>query len=126
MKDFLTNHPASTAVGFIHFSCFCGLEIYCLGISADGTPPLKAMGKLKVLLDGQPAALFSTNEGTSTSCPNCGIELELPSEEVLAGFAHRIQTQDLGQLFGQGSGQILEQPDTSSTRILPPGMSRGT
>ena len=91
MKEVLLNHPSSKAVGFIHFSCFCGLDIYCFGNSSEGVPPLKAIEKLRVLLDGQPAALFTTSDRPAAACPHCGIELELPSAEVLAGFARRTQ-----------------------------------
>jgi hypothetical protein len=92
MKQVLINHTSSKAVGFIHFSCFCGLDIYCFGNSSEGVPPLKAIDKLRGLLDGQPAALFTANDRPSTACPHCGIELELPSAEVLAGFARRTQS----------------------------------
>ncbi|GMQ78387.1 MAG: hypothetical protein BMS9Abin02_0894 [Anaerolineae bacterium] len=92
MKEVFINQPSSKAVGFIHFSCFCGLDIYCFGNSSEGKPPLKAIEKLRALLDGQPAALFTTNDRPATDCPHCGIELELPSAEVLAGFAHRAQS----------------------------------
>ena len=92
MKEVLTNHLSSRAVGFIHFSCFCGLDIYCFGNSSEGKPPLKAIDKLRSLLDGQKAALFTANDGPAAACPHCGIEMELPSAEVLAGFARRTQS----------------------------------
>jgi hypothetical protein len=92
MKEVLLDHLSSRAVGFIHFSCFCGLDIYCFGNSSKGKPPLKAIDKLRGLLDGRPAALFTTNDRPATACPRCGIELELPSAEVLAGFARRTQS----------------------------------
>ncbi len=92
MKEVLINQPSSKAVGFIHFSCFCGLDIYCFGNSSEGKPPLKAIEKLRALLDGQPAALFTTEDRPAAACPQCGIELELPSAEVLAGFARRAQS----------------------------------
>lgn len=111
MKELLTNHSSAKAVGFIHFSCFCGLDIYCLGNSSDGKQPLRAIEKLKVLLNGQPAALFSIDDGPSASCPHCAIELELPSAEVLAGFADRSQN------------IIYEQPEIGKTILQHPRIS---
>lgn len=91
MKEVLSNHPSSKAVGLLHFSCFCGLDIYCIGDSVRGRPPLNAIEKLKLMLNGQPAAVFTSNDGLTADCPHCGIKLELPSAEVLAGFAQRTQ-----------------------------------
>jgi len=116
MNNLLTDHPSSRAVGFIHFSCFCGLDIYCLGISPDSEQSLRAIGKLKSMLAGQAAALFSTDDGPSTSCPKCGIELELPSRDVLACFARQ----------SQKTGQLLGQPEIGTTSIHPPEISSGT
>ena len=95
MTHSIINRDSQATVGYIHFSCFCGLDIYCFGNNETGNTPIKAIDRFRTLLANQPAAIFSASDGPSTYCPGCGIEMELPSAEVLAWFADREKRQYL-------------------------------
>jgi hypothetical protein len=89
MTHSIINKDSQAIVGYIHFSCFCGLDIYCFGNSKTGNAPIKAIDRFRTLLANQPAAIFSASDAPSAHCPGCGIEMELPSAEVLLWFADR-------------------------------------
>ena len=109
MTHSIINNDSQAIVGYIHFSCFCGLDIYCFGNNQAWNAPIQAINRFRKLLANQPAAIFSMADGPSTHCPTCGIEMELPSAEVLAWFADREKR------------QILENPLVN--RPIQPGIS---
>ena len=109
MTHSIINIDSHAIVGYIHFSCFCGLDIYCFGNNKAGYAPIQAIDRFRTLLANQPAAIFSTADGPSAHCPTCGIEMELPSAGVLAWFADREKR------------QILESPMVDSQ--FKPGIS---
>ena len=109
MTHSIINNNSQAIVGYVHFSCFCGLDIYCFGNNKAGNPPIPEINRFRTLLANQPAAIFSMADGPSAHCPGCGIEMELPSAEVLAWFADREKR------------QILENPLVN--RQIQPGIS---
>ena len=93
MTHSIINRDSQATVGYIHFSCFCGLDIYCFGSDKTGNAPIMAIDRFRKLLADQPAAIFSASDGPSAHCPTCRIEMELPSAKVLAWFADREKRQ---------------------------------
>ena len=67
------------ATYFVHFSCYCGTDLYYFGDQPEGGAPLSAMDNFKRSLGAFPFGLFSSADGDQSNCPACKMPVELPS-----------------------------------------------
>ena len=71
------------SVGLIHLSCYCGADLFYVGNTADGAPPLEILDRLESQLGEGDFGFFSSANGTYGECPHCGLLFELPEPELL-------------------------------------------
>jgi hypothetical protein len=71
------------SVGLIHLSCYCGADLFYVGNTADGAPPIEVMERLESKLGEGNFGFFSSANGSYGECPHCGLLFELPEPELL-------------------------------------------
>jgi hypothetical protein len=72
------------SVGLIHMSCYCGADLFYVGNTVDGTPPLEILERFETQLGSGDFGLFSSANGDYGECPHCGLLFELPDPEMLS------------------------------------------
>ena len=75
--------------GFIHFDCYCGLDIYFFGNSPSGEAPLEAIDSFRSNLGTQQHAIYSSRDDAIVACPQCDSLIQLPTPEIVAFLAQK-------------------------------------
>ena len=70
--------------GFIHFDCFCGLDIYFFGDLASGEPPVEAIETFRSKLGQHAYAIYTSKDDSLVQCPCCNSMIQLPSAQIAA------------------------------------------
>jgi hypothetical protein len=71
------------SVDYIHFNCFCGLDIYYFADLPSGKAPSNVMERFENLLNSFPHMLFSSQDGLTGKCCSCHTEIELPTSQIV-------------------------------------------
>ena len=71
------------SVGLIHLSCYCGADLFYVGNTVDGAPPIDMLERLESQLGEGNFGFFSSANGDYGECPYCGLLFELPDPELL-------------------------------------------
>jgi len=71
------------AVGMVQMSCFCGLDIFYIGNSAEGDLPLEAIELFRKRLGDRGYAIFTSEDGAQGICPKCQTVYDLPDPETM-------------------------------------------
>ena len=71
------------SVGLIHMSCYCGADLFYVGNTADGAPPIDILERFESQLGTGNFGFFSSANGEYGECPHCGLLFELPEPEML-------------------------------------------
>ena len=71
------------SLGLIHMSCYCGADLFYVGNTVDGAPPLDLLERFEAQLGTGEFGFFSSANGEFGECPHCGLLFELPDPTVL-------------------------------------------
>ena len=71
------------AIGLIHFSCYCGADLFYLGNDVDGKPSIKAAEQFQSKLGPGNYGFFTSANGQLGECPHCDLIFELPDPDTL-------------------------------------------
>lgn len=71
------------SVGLIHLSCYCGADLFYVGNTVEGEPPLEILERLEIQLGDGAFGFFSSANGEYGECPHCGLLFELPDPDLL-------------------------------------------
>jgi hypothetical protein len=71
------------SVGLIHLSCYCGADLFYVGNTVDGLPPIEIVERFEAKLGEGNFGFFSSACGEYGECPHCGLLFELPDPDVI-------------------------------------------
>lgn len=71
------------SVGLIHMSCYCGADLFYVGNTVDGAPPIDILERFEAQLGSGNFGFFSSANGDYGECPHCGLLFDLPDPDML-------------------------------------------
>ena len=71
------------SVGLIHISCYCDADLFYVGNTIEGEPPVKIIERFESQLGEGNFGFFCSANGDYGECPHCGLLFELPDPELL-------------------------------------------
>ena len=76
-------------VGFIHFDCFCGADLYYLDSGPGSEAEAEAKSVFSRLIYVPHFAVFTDSDRSNCRCPHCGAEIELPDQMIMSYLRQR-------------------------------------